>query len=101
MSSCRSLLCCLFFVVFFFFRRLPPTSTNTTTLFPSPTLFRSPLDQRRQPGIHRGVDDPDPHRADQVLGVAHATPELGGEAHDPLGVLARVVARRQIGRAHV
>src|SRR3546814_3733439 len=51
-----------FFVVFFLMLRRPPRSTRTDTLFPYPTLFRSPHHPRRSTALpRRGNRAADPH----------------------------------------
>src|SRR3546814_17909082 len=94
-------------LLFFFFLmiRRPPRSKRTDTLFPYTTLFRS-LDQ--SPGVEGSC-------AAQARSVGRApripfAQRLGDRGHGALfrggapqsaGMLAKMVVRPQIGRAHV
>src|SRR3546814_4213516 len=66
-------------IVFFFFlmRRRPPRSTRTDTLFPYTTLFRSPGEQLRHPGVV-GEGDVVEHDAGQRGGGQQQT---AGDQH--------------------
>src|SRR3546814_7770471 len=61
------------FIFFFLMIRRPPRSTRTDTLFPYPTLFRSPLCGGKCLRNHLPPEDP----ADSA-GTALATPTQGG-----------------------
>src|SRR3546814_1177335 len=56
----------------------PPSSTLTDTLFPAPTLFRSPA----EPDCTRGQGEPDLPDAEHLQLVAEAAPRLTGMMRD-------------------
>src|SRR3546814_12740093 len=48
-------------MIFFLMTLLPPRSTRTDTIFPYPTVFRSPTRSRLHPGTRRGWIGIHPH----------------------------------------
>src|SRR3546814_2120418 len=56
----------------------PPSSTLTDTLFPAPTLFRSPA----EPDCTRGQGEPHLPDAERLQLVAEAAPRLTGMMRD-------------------
>src|SRR3546814_15880111 len=91
-------LCCLFF---FLMIRRPPRSPRTDTLYPYPTLFRSPLPEEKP--YDGPVDEAFGayQRGLYVTALAIALPraEAGDAAAQTL--VAEMMTKGQIGRAHV
>src|SRR3546814_1621547 len=59
-------------------RRRPPASTRTSTLFPSPTLFRSGIDDIESPQRNVAIDRKRRLQAER----AHAAYRVAGELHN-------------------
>src|SRR3546814_15476693 len=77
---------------FFLMIRRPPGSTRTDTLFPYPTLFRSPQRHQLGRGPHRAH-----HLAELILAVAVPERELRQVAPRERRLLARDRVQRDLG----